>query len=136
MAKPVGLLLICATLMATAMEIVSFKVTEASGSHELSYYFPVNIPTKGGRGCRGSSSIGECLNEDGFGFEDDGDEFQMDSESHRRILYWRRRYISYGALFRDRVPCSRRGASYYNCRPGAPANPYYRGCSTITRCRG
>ncbi|TVU34661.1 hypothetical protein EJB05_16504, partial [Eragrostis curvula] len=44
-------------------------------------------------------------------------------------------YISYDAMSRGRVPCSIRGASYYNCRPGAPANPYSRGCSAITRCR-
>ncbi|CAI9106333.1 OLC1v1005463C1 [Oldenlandia corymbosa var. corymbosa] len=59
----------------------------------------------------------------------------MDSESNRRILATARRYISYGALQRNSVPCSRRGQSYYNCRPGAPANPYTRGCSAITRCR-
>ncbi|XP_066314331.1 protein RALF-like 33 [Miscanthus floridulus] len=45
-------------------------------------------------------------------------------------------YLSYGALRRDNVPCSVRGASYYNCRPGGQANPYSRGCSAITRCRG
>ncbi|KAL8540918.1 hypothetical protein ACS0TY_002248 [Phlomoides rotata] len=76
-------------------------------------------------GCRGT--VAECLaNED--------DEFELDSESNRRILA-NRRYISYGALQRNNVPCSRRGASYYNCRPGAQANPYRRGCSRITRCR-
>ncbi|KHN02967.1 hypothetical protein glysoja_004387 [Glycine soja] len=58
----------------------------------------------------------------------------MESESNRRILAGRS-YISYGALRRNTVPCSRRGASYYNCRPGAQANPYSRGCSAITRCR-
>ncbi|KGN47180.1 protein RALF-like 33 [Cucumis sativus] len=68
---------------------------------------------------------------DDFGF---GMEFQMDSEINRRILATTR-YISYGALRRNNVPCSRRGASYYNCRPGAQANPYTRGCSAITRCR-
>jgi hypothetical protein len=47
-----------------------------------------------------------------------------------------RGYISYLALSRDSTPCSQRGASYYNCRPGAEANPYSRGCSTITQCRG
>ncbi|XP_061994402.1 rapid alkalinization factor-like [Rosa rugosa] len=61
-------------------------------------------------------------------------ELQMDSEINRRILATTR-YISYGALRRNTVPCSRRGASYYNCRPGAQANPYSRGCSRITRCR-
>ncbi|KAK3128002.1 hypothetical protein QOZ80_7AG0581330 [Eleusine coracana subsp. coracana] len=45
-------------------------------------------------------------------------------------------YISYGALRADSVPCDQRGASYYNCRPGAEANPYTRGCSAITQCRG
>ncbi|CAN1281082.1 Protein RALF-like 33 [Linum perenne] len=58
----------------------------------------------------------------------------MESESARRILA-SRRYISYGALRRNSVPCSRRGASYYNCRGGAQANPYHRGCSRISRCR-
>ena len=27
-------------------------------------------------------------------------------------------------------------ASYYNCRPGAEANPNSRGCSAIMQCRG
>ncbi|XP_062190649.1 protein RALF-like 22 [Phragmites australis] len=45
-------------------------------------------------------------------------------------------YISYLALSADRVPCTQRGASYYNCQPGAEANPYTRGCSAITQCRG
>lgn len=75
-------------------------------------------------GCRGT--VAECLADD--------EEFELDSESNRRILATRR-YISYGALSRNNVPCSRRGASYYNCRPGAQANPYRRGCSAITRCR-
>ncbi|KAE8770308.1 protein RALF-like 22 [Hordeum vulgare] len=44
-------------------------------------------------------------------------------------------YISYSALMRDSVPCSVPGASYYNCHPGAVANPYSRGCSAITQCR-
>lgn len=62
------------------------------------------------------------------------EEFELDSEINRRILATSN-YISYGALQRNTVPCSRRGASYYNCQPGAQANPYSRGCSAITRCR-
>ncbi|KAL0348018.1 UNVERIFIED_CONTAM: Rapid alkalinization factor [Sesamum angustifolium] len=77
-------------------------------------------------GCRGT--VAECL-------DNEDQEFELDSESNRRILATARRYISYGALQRNSVPCSRRGASYYNCRPGAQANPYRRGCSAITRCR-
>ncbi|KAL5222082.1 hypothetical protein ABZP36_026795 [Zizania latifolia] len=45
-------------------------------------------------------------------------------------------YISYDAMQRDSVPCSYRGVSYYNCRPGGEANPYSRGCSAIAQCRG
>ncbi|KAM3392029.1 hypothetical protein ACQJBY_013265 [Aegilops geniculata] len=44
-------------------------------------------------------------------------------------------YISYGALYASTVPCPYTGASYYNCRPGAEASPYERGCSAITQCR-
>ncbi|KAJ1286970.1 hypothetical protein BS78_03G393500 [Paspalum vaginatum] len=54
----------------------------------------------------------------------------------RRELAYGGSYISYDAMSRGRAPCSYRGASYYNCHPGAPANPYSRGCSAITRCRG
>ncbi|WCJ23501.1 ralf-like 33 [Euphorbia peplus] len=81
--------------------------------------------------CRGS--IAECLisgADSDLGME----EFAMDSDINRRMLA-ATRYISYGALRRNTVPCSRRGASYYNCRPGAQANPYTRGCNRITRCR-
>jgi hypothetical protein len=45
-------------------------------------------------------------------------------------------FISFGALKKDQVPCSKRGASAQNCRPGKQANPHTRGCSAITRCRG
>ncbi|URE15759.1 Rapid ALkalinization Factor (RALF) [Musa troglodytarum] len=72
---------------------------------------------------------GECVDED--------DEPDMEPEDARRFLYrahGRQRFISYGALSRDRVPCNRRGHSYYNCRRSGRANPYRRGCSVITRC--
>ncbi|XP_076912876.1 rapid alkalinization factor-like [Bidens hawaiensis] len=82
------------------------------------------LPSQGGE-CSGS--IAECM-ADGAG------ELEMESESTRRILATTR-YISYGALQGNNVPCSQRGASYYNCRSGGQANPYQRGCSTITRCR-
>ncbi|EPS64652.1 rapid alkalinization factor, partial [Genlisea aurea] len=60
-------------------------------------------------------------------------EFAMGSESDRRQLA-AGNYISYGALNRDRIPCSRRGSSYYNCRGGRKANPYTRSCTKATRC--
>ncbi|MED6106479.1 Rapid alkalinization factor 23 [Stylosanthes scabra] len=101
---------------------VSLSSCSAVGDldHQLGAFFS---------GCRGS--IAECSLLSG---DEDETEFLMDSESNRRILA-ARRYISYGALRRNTIPCSRRGASYYNCRPGAQANPYRRGCSAITRCR-
>lgn len=76
-----------------------------------------------GSGCHGS--IAECIG---------GEEEEMDSEINRRILATTK-YISYQSLKRNSVPCSRRGASYYNCQNGAQANPYSRGCSAIARCR-
>ncbi|GMI79337.1 ralf-like 33 [Hibiscus trionum] len=110
------LVLICAALLAAAMAV------GARGDHHQ-HSIPGWIPT--GSPCKGS--VAECLA---------GEEFELlDSEISRRILATTR-YISYGALQRNTVPCSRRGASYYNCQPGAQANPYNRGCSRITRCRG
>nr|XP_043622919.1 rapid alkalinization factor-like [Erigeron canadensis] len=78
----------------------------------------------GGGGCTGS--IAECMG--------DAAEMEMESESTRRILATTD-HISYDALDANNVPCSQRGASYYNCRSGGQANPYQRGCSTITRCQ-
>ncbi|KAF6991360.1 hypothetical protein CFC21_008450 [Triticum aestivum] len=74
----------------------------------------------------------EDVADDGFGFAGAGG----DEAVARRVLQSGNGYISYGALRRDNVPCSLRGTSYYNCRPGGQANPYSRGCSAITRCRG
>ncbi|KAG6504114.1 rapid alkalinization factor-like [Zingiber officinale] len=78
------------------------------------------LPTCEGR-------VGECV-----GDEEEG---EMESNSVRRVLAaYRGRYISYDALKRDRVPCDRRGQSYYNCNRQRQANPYRRGCTIITRC--
>ncbi|KAF0905529.1 hypothetical protein E2562_007326 [Oryza meyeriana var. granulata] len=74
-------------------------------------------------------------NDDGFGFADEEAAVADSAAVVRRVLQGQS-YISYGALRRDTTPCSVRGASYYNCQPGAEANPYSRGCSAITRCRG
>ncbi|KAJ8898629.1 hypothetical protein K2173_004242 [Erythroxylum novogranatense] len=104
-------------LVLSALLVISSSGVVAISGHELRW-----IPTRASR-CQGS--VGECLMEN---------EFDMDSESNRRILATSN-YISYGALQRNTVPCSQRGASYYNCRTGAQANPYSRGCSAITRCR-
>ncbi|KAK7855025.1 protein ralf-like 33 [Quercus suber] len=88
------------------------------------------IPTATTRSaCKGT--IAECMNAGGLGEE----EFDLDSEISRRILATSS-YISYGALQRNTVPCSKRGSSYYNCQAGSQSNPYSRGCSAITRCRG
>ncbi|XWS57504.1 hypothetical protein CRYUN_Cryun09bG0179800 [Craigia yunnanensis] len=110
------LVVICAMVMSVVVMTV-----DASGDHyqqRILNWMPTNRSP-----CEGS--ISECLA---------GEEFELDSEINRRILATTN-YISYGALQRNTVPCSRRGASYYNCQPGAQANPYSRGCSRITRCR-
>ncbi|KAH7676700.1 Rapid ALkalinization Factor protein, partial [Dioscorea alata] len=63
------------------------------------------------------------------------EEFGLSSrEIYRRILAVGN-HISYGALEPDTTPCSQPGMSYYNCRAGAEANPYRRGCNALTQCR-
>ncbi|XVE65614.1 hypothetical protein DITRI_Ditri08aG0014500 [Diplodiscus trichospermus] len=115
-------LAICAILAAHVAVSASSLTLDFGSDH----FLPIKSE------CRGS--IAECLMLGGEDSSDFDAEFAMGSEISRRILATNR-YISYGALRRNRVPCSRRGASYYNCQPGAQANPYSRGCSKITRCR-
>ncbi|MCD9640143.1 hypothetical protein HAX54_025254 [Datura stramonium] len=88
-------------MVALSSTAVLRSVAAASGAHQLGYY-PMTLSST--PICDGS--IGECLSEYG-----NDEEFAMDSESSRRILAYRRRYISYGALSRNRVPCSRRESS-------------------------
>lgn len=76
--------------------------------------------------CNGK--VGDC---DGDTYEEVGTDLEA---AVRRSLQWRKRYISYDALKKNRVPCNRRGQSYYNCQRGRQANPYRRGCSFITKC--
>jgi hypothetical protein len=83
------------------------------------------------RSCRGT--VGECMEEEYLDEAADG--MVTGGGSKRRVLQGGSGYIGYDALRRDSVPCSNRGASYYNCRPGGEANPYSRGCSAITQCR-
>ncbi|KAM7469762.1 hypothetical protein LguiA_007945 [Lonicera macranthoides] len=60
-----------------------------------------------------------------------GNKLKADSGSERRTL----NFISYGAIDRDIVPCSRRGDSSKNCQPEAQAHIYSRGCELIDHCR-
>ncbi|KAJ1691041.1 hypothetical protein LUZ63_015196 [Rhynchospora breviuscula] len=76
--------------------------------------------------CNGK--VGDC---DGDAYEGMGTDLEA---AVRRGLAFRKRYISYEALKKNRVPCNRRGQSYYNCQRGRQANPYKRGCSFITKC--
>lgn len=85
----------------------------------------------GGTTCDVGSVLGDCVEPEEEGMmatEEEGE------AATRRVLARRRRAISYGALGRNRVPCRRRGRSYYNCGGSGRANPYRRGCSAITRC--
>ncbi|KAG1331536.1 putative protein RALF-like 33 [Cocos nucifera] len=78
-------------------------------------------------GCSGK--LRDCLWEKG--------EIEMDSETNRRLLWAaQKKYISYGALKGDVVPCTKPGVPYYNCRALPKASPYSRGCQAISECRG
>nr|DAD41398.1 TPA_asm: hypothetical protein HUJ06_015721 [Nelumbo nucifera] len=96
----------------TALLISSSTTVDASGEYQLGW-----LPTRST--CQGFME--GCMAGDY--------EFEIDSEINRHILAINQ-YISYGALQRNTVPCSRRGVSYYNCKPGAQANPYNRGVAT------
>ncbi|KAI4322690.1 hypothetical protein L6164_022360 [Bauhinia variegata] len=52
----------------------------------------------------------------------------------RRKMGQTGKYISYGALMKNNVPCGTRGHSYYGCRISRQVNPYNRGCTFITNC--
>ncbi|KAL8100950.1 rapid alkalinization factor-like [Apium graveolens] len=106
-------LTIFSTLVLTAI-LISFSATEASGGDSW-------MPMK--PGCTGS--IGECM---------EGNEFDMDSESNRRVLA-ATKFLTYEMLQNNNPPCSHRGASYQNCQQRAEANLYNRGCSAFRGCR-
>ncbi|KAG8389471.1 hypothetical protein BUALT_Bualt02G0232800 [Buddleja alternifolia] len=116
MAKSHLLRLLISAVVAAALTL---RTADAGGDFD---WIPMNKPAT----CQGS--IAECMADGSTG------EFDLDTESNRRILATTK-YISYGALQANNVPCSRRGASYYNCRPGAEANPYTRSCTAATQCR-
>ncbi|KAL0897086.1 hypothetical protein Bca101_081047 [Brassica carinata] len=78
--------------------------------------------------------VAESANGQGCIGDDDELEPLMDSETNRRQLAARRRYIGYDALKIYNVACNRRGQSYYDCKKRKRANPYRRGCSAITHC--
>ncbi|RZR84159.1 hypothetical protein BHM03_00010925 [Ensete ventricosum] len=65
-----------------------------------------------GSNCHGS--IAECLARK---------EFELGTKTTRRIILAHSYYISDNALRRDNVPCSRLGASYYNCHPVVEGQP-------------
>ncbi|KAL2556696.1 Protein RALF-like 33 [Forsythia ovata] len=104
------LLIISSMLVATLISAANASVAD----HEISW-----MSTK--PGCQGS--MAEC-----------GELIDMDLGINRRMLI-ANKYISYGALQANSVPCSLKGASYYNCQPGGEANPYNRQCSAVTDCR-
>lgn len=87
----------------------------------------------------GLTSLAGSKGGDGLGglvadFIDEDEEMSVESETARRTLAGRPRYISYDAMRRGNVPCSRRGNSYYACNAHGRANPYQRSCTRISRC--
>nr|CAD1843210.1 unnamed protein product [Ananas comosus var. bracteatus] len=100
---------------------------------------PADVRERHGRGECSSAEIGEDDDDDDATVEaTDAEEGANVSRRGLAGAYpaGRTRFISYGALTKNRVPCSQRGHSYYNCRRRRRANPYRRGCSVITHCAG
>ncbi|XP_006655080.1 protein RALF-like 19 [Oryza brachyantha] len=79
-----------------------------------------------------SSSSSPCDGELGQCSAADGEGLLRRSLAARKPT---NRYVSYASLSANKVPCNKRGQSYYqNCASQKAANPYRRGCSAITRC--
>ncbi|CAA7024719.1 unnamed protein product [Microthlaspi erraticum] len=106
--------------------VIAILVTVIATAEAGGYEDVLGLVARAGSYASCKGSIADCIAEE--------EEFEFDSEISKRILA-SKKYISYGAIRKNNVPCSRRGASYYNCKRGAQANPYRRGCSTITRCK-
>ncbi|KAI4311157.1 hypothetical protein MLD38_036075 [Melastoma candidum] len=127
--RPSRLLFAAVAVVLAVHASLSYAYADLDEDADMASLFALGFSSSGPE-CKGS--VAECSVIRG---EEEEEELVMDSEINRRILA-ATRYISYGALRRNAVPCSRRGVSYYNCRLGARVNPYVRGCSRITRCRG
>ena len=128
---PAGLAFLLALASAAALAPSPASALKGAGGLGLGGAAAV-VMRRGGRTCRGT--VGECM--EYFGVDGEGEGEVAAMAGKRRVLQDGSGYIGYDALRRDNVPCSQRGASYYNCQPGAEANPYSRGCSAITQCRG
>ncbi|XP_054822743.1 protein RALF-like 32 [Prosopis cineraria] len=75
-------------------------------------------------------TIAECNEEDEM--------TMMESEISRRLMAEQRKYISPGALRRDKPVCNGGGGEAYSKSGGClppPSNPHTRGCSKYYRCR-
>ncbi|EOX99451.1 PREDICTED: protein RALF-like 22 [Theobroma cacao] len=114
-----------------AVLIISLAISAESSSYGSTHWgrtlfsSTVRDGSVGARqACRGPLS--ECIGNE--------EETPMEWDISRRALAEGKRYISYGALKQNSVPCNRRGNSYYNCGAPGRANPYKRGCSVITHC--
>ncbi|CAA6668142.1 unnamed protein product [Spirodela intermedia] len=120
-----SLLFLLAVLVAELSGAASVPTLETAGLFKIASDGKDSLLEPSGE-CNGV--IGKCIDED--------EEMAMDSEVSRRGLQARFKYISYQALFKNRIPCNHRGYSYYNCnKSGAKrANPYRRGCTYITHC--
>ncbi|KAI9081718.1 hypothetical protein K1719_036321 [Acacia pycnantha] len=78
-----------------------------------------------------NGTIAECNEEDEM--------TMMESEISQRLMVEQRKYISPGALRRDKPVCNGGGSGEAYSKSGGclppPSNPHTRGCSKYYRCR-
>ncbi|GAB4849502.1 hypothetical protein Ancab_004296 [Ancistrocladus abbreviatus] len=111
-------------LLVAALFTVMVAMAASSPSLHDAHWGLTTHLSPGGSTCEGG--VGDCI--------DPEEEMNMDTETSRRQLAGRG-FISYSALKKNSIPCSRRGMSYYNCRQNIPVNPYRRACTAITLCK-
>ncbi|MED6133162.1 hypothetical protein PIB30_025975 [Stylosanthes scabra] len=110
---------VCCFMLLSYMHLSTTVFSQTSHAYTYTYTYTYT--------CNGS--IAECNQEH---------EMLMESEISRRFLE-EKKYISYGALGRDKPACNdgERGEAYSKsegCLP-PPSNPENRGCSKYYRCR-
>lgn len=105
-------------LMMAATAMLASALPTSGASSDMKWVLPMHAPCNG--------RVGDCI--------DAEEEMLMESETTKRQLWERNRYISNEAMKKNNIPCNQAGQSYYNCQGNQAANPYRRGCSAITHC--
>ncbi|BAH95725.1 protein RALF-like 1 [Oryza sativa Japonica Group] len=120
------------SLFVVALAVAAFAWSPSSLAGGASHHLRLEeVASAAGAGAAGHGSMSAAAGKDG------GASAAAHGSAPAAAGIDKNGYLSFfAAMRRDSVPCTRKGASYYNCVPGAPPSPYNRSCEHITRCHG